>query len=122
MRKNYSESDLRGFLTDYPREMVEGDPGEVLDRYFAPGFSYVNDGITLDRDRLVAHVRPARKNVITVDVQVHDTVVADGHVAARYTMRASMRKHDFAAEIYLFGDVDATGRFTRITQTTRTLD
>ncbi len=114
--------DLVAYLTSYIQEMGFGaeDPGIVVDRYHTPDIEWHNDGICLDRDRLVAHARPARKNAITCDVEVHDVLVAGDRVAARYTVHATMRKgHRLSSEVYMFGELAADGRLRRIHSTTR---
>ncbi|MGW1289900.1 nuclear transport factor 2 family protein [Streptomyces sp. NPDC002586] len=92
----------------------------VIDRYHTPDIEWHNDGIRLDRDRLIAHARPARKNAIALDVEVHDALVAGDRVAARYTLHSTMRKgRRLSNEIYLFGKLAPDGRLRRIYSTTR---
>lgn len=114
--------DLVGYLTSYIQEMGfgEDDPGVVIDRYHTPDIEWHNDGICLDRDRLIAHARPARKNAIIGDVEVHDALVAGDRVAARYTVHATMRQgHRLSNEVYMFGELAAEGRLRRVYSTTR---
>ena len=117
--------DLRGYLINYPQEISFGDePAEIVfDRYHVPDFVLYNDGFALDREKLLAHVRPARKRASSIYVEVHDTLAEDDRVAARYTLRAVMRKGGttVVTEIYLFGQVAADGRLQRVAQITRTL-
>ncbi|MET7670186.1 nuclear transport factor 2 family protein [Micromonospora luteifusca] len=118
-------NDLIGYLTNYPQEISFGDdPAEtVFDRYHTPDFVLYNDGVPLDREKLLAHVRPARKRASSIYVDVHDTVIQDDRVAARYTLGAVMRKggNTIATEIYLFGGLAADGRLRRIDQISRIL-
>ncbi|OLZ65608.1 hypothetical protein AV521_31765 [Streptomyces sp. IMTB 2501] len=114
--------ELAGYLRSYIQEMGLGneDPGVVIDRYHTPDIEWHNDGIRLDRDRLIAHARPARKNAIALDVEVHDALVAGDRVAARYTLHSTMRKgRRLSNEIYLFGKLAPDGRLRRIYSTTR---
>lgn len=114
--------DLIRYLTSYPAEMTFGDeaPEEVLDRYHSPDYVIVNDGLALDRQRLIDHVRPARKRVAAVDVDVLDALVSNDRVAARYVLTAEMRKGGvIATEIHMFGRLDAVGRLRRADQLTR---
>src|SRR5689334_9498715 len=113
---------VTGYLTRYPQEVTFGeeDPAVVFDRYHTPDFVMCNDGIPLDRDKLLAHVRPARKRARGVHVEVHETVSAADHVAARYTLTADMASgNSIATEIYMFGQLAADGRLQRIDQLTR---
>lgn len=117
-----SADDLIHYLTSYPAEMTFGDeaPEEVLDRYHSPDYVIVNDGLTLDRQRLIDHVRPARRRAAAVSVDVLDALVSGDRVAARYVLTAEMRKGGvIATEIHMFGRLDALGRLQRADQLTR---
>jgi len=115
---------LAGYLTTYPQQVVFGaaDPAEVFDRYHTPDFVMVNDGLTLDRERLLGHVRPARHNATAIDVYVDEAFVDGTRVAARYTLTARMRHSGVVAtEIHMFGQLAPDGRLRRVEQLTRTL-
>jgi hypothetical protein len=115
-------TDLIAYLTRYPHEVTFGeeDPATVLDRYHTPDFELVNDGVPLDRRRLLDHVRPARKRAAAVRVDVHEALVDGDRVAARYRLAAAMRSgNTIVTEIYMFGRLAADGRLHRATQLTR---
>ncbi|MFE3261817.1 nuclear transport factor 2 family protein [Nocardia sp. NPDC059091] len=117
-----SDDDLTEFLVSYPQEMAfgDGDPGAILDRYFVPDFEYRNDGFRMDRERLVAHARPARKNVTKLSVEVHRAQLSGERISARYTLRAEMRSGAvLVTEAYLFGRLAADGRIQDVDQVTR---
>jgi len=119
-----STTDLGGYLTTYPQQIVFGvdEPGEVFDRYHTPDFVMVNDGLRLDRERLLAHVRPARHNATAIDVHVDEAFVDGLRVAARYTLTAQMRHSGIVAtEIHMFGELAPDGRLRKVDQLTRTL-
>ena len=114
--------DVTTYLTQYPHEITFGtdDAGAIFDRYHTPNFVMCNDGIELDRESLLAHVRPARKRARDVRVEVHETVCAADRVAARYTLTADMATgNTITTEIYMFGQVSADGRLQRVDQITR---
>ncbi|WP_046469536.1 nuclear transport factor 2-like protein [Allosalinactinospora lopnorensis] len=116
--------DLAGYLTSYPHEMAFSDdePGDVLDRYHTADFKLCNDGLLLDRTRLIEHARPARRNASSVRVEVSQTLVAGDQVAARYTLEAVMRKGKvLSTEIHMFGRLAPDGRLRRVDQITRTI-
>lgn len=116
--------DLTRYLSDYPREVAFGDePAEtVLDRYHTPDYVVVNDGIELDRQRLLDHVRPARRRAAEVSVDVKDALVAGDRVAARFVLTAHMRRGNvIATEVHMFGALAPDGRLRRTDQITRTL-
>jgi hypothetical protein len=113
---------IAAYLTRYPQEVTFGeqDAGTVFDRYHTRDFVMCSDGIQLDRDKLLAHVRPARKRVKGIRVEVHETVSAADRVAARYTLIADMAKgNTIITEIYMFGRLAADGRLARADQITR---
>jgi len=114
--------DLTRYLTRYPEEIAFGDeaPAIVFDRYHVPEFVLYNDGLPLDREKLLAHVRPARKNATQIDVRVQDALTCGDQVAARYTLTARMRQgHSVATDIHMFGTLAPDGRLIRVDQLTR---
>ena len=114
--------DVADYLVQYPQEVAFGeeDAEAVFDRYHTPEFVMCNDGIQLDREKLLAHVRPARKRAKDIRVEVHETVSTADRVAARYTLTADMATgNTIATEIYMFGQRSADGRLRRVDQITR---
>ena len=111
------------YLADYVEQMAFGndEPEAVLDRYHTPDLEWWNDGRLLDRESLIAHARPARRNVVACRVDIRDALVAGDRVAARYTLHAETRTGAVATEIHMFGRVAPDGRIHRIDQLTRTL-
>jgi hypothetical protein len=117
--------DVAAYLRRYPREVAFGDedPGAVFDRYHAPGFVLRNDGVPLHRDALVAHMRPARRNVVDLTVDVHEALADGDRVAARFTLAAAMRQgHTVRTDIHMFGRLAPDGRLQEIDQLTRSPD
>lgn len=113
---------VAAYLTQYPQEVTFGteEAGTVFDRYHTPDFVMYNDGIQLDREKLLAHVRPARKRAKDVRVEVHETMATADRVAARYTLTADMATgNTIATEIFMFGQLSADGRLQRVDQITR---
>jgi hypothetical protein len=116
--------DFAGYLRGYTEEMTAGDedPAAVVDRYHTPDIEWISDGTRLDRNRLVAHIGPTRRNARSVRVDVHDVVVAGERVAARYTVRAILRKgRELEIDAHLFGTLARDGRLSRVDQITRTV-
>lgn len=114
--------DVAAYLARYPQEVTFGaeDPATVFDRYHTPDFVMCNDGIHLDRDRMLAHVRPARKRAKGVRVDVHEAMSTADRVAARYTLIADMATgNTIVTEIYMFGRLAPDGRLRRVDQITR---
>ncbi|GIJ30249.1 hypothetical protein Vqi01_54110 [Micromonospora qiuiae] len=115
-------NDLVGYLTGYPQELTFGDedPAAVFGRYHTDDFVLRNDGIPLDKERLLAHVKVGRRNATQVHVEVHDALISGGQVAARYTLTAVMRRGQvIATEIHMFGELTPDGRLRRVEQLSR---
>jgi SnoaL-like domain len=113
-----------GYLTGYPQQIMFEDlePAVIMDRYHTPTFEMINDGVRLDRDRLLAHLGTGRRNAASVHVEVHDAVVDGDRLAARYTLTATMRNgRVIATEIYMFGHLAPDGRLRHVDQVTRTI-
>lgn len=110
------------YLVELPFELLdeERDPGGVLDRYYEPDFQYLNDGVPLDRQRLVDHVKPARRNTVSCEIDVHEVLV-DGHrAAARFTLHAVLRKgRRLSTQVHLFADYGQDGRIRQVHGITR---
>jgi hypothetical protein len=114
--------DLIGYLTRYPHELTFGDddPAAVFGRYHTDDFVLHNDGIPLDKERLLAHVKVGRRNATQIHVEVHDALISGGQVAARYTLTAVMRRGQvIATEIHMFGQLTPDGRLRRVEQLSR---
>lgn len=117
-------TDLAGYLMQYAQEIAFGaeDPGTVMDRYHTPDYELLSDGIPLDRQRLLDHVRSGRKRATAIEVEVAETLNHGDQVAARYRLTASMRKGNvITTEIYMFGQLAPDGRLRRGTQLTRAI-
>jgi SnoaL-like domain len=120
--KTDPERDLAAFLVSLPQQLAFGDdePATIVDRYYTPDFEQYNDGIRLDRDMLIQHARPARKNVVSLSIDVHDVLVSGDRFATRYTIHAGMSKGvKLVNEIYMLGRFASDGRIYRIDSTTR---
>jgi hypothetical protein len=114
--------DLIGYLTRYPQELTFGQESSaaVFGRYHTDDFVLRNDGIPLDRERLLAHAKVARRNATQIDIEVHDALFSGEQVAARYTLTAVMRRGPvIATEIHMFGQLAADGRLRSMNQLTR---
>jgi ketosteroid isomerase-like protein len=115
---------IADFFTNFNDEVVhgEGDPGPALDRYYTPDIVQYADGVRLDYDRLLAHIKPVRKNLVEGRFEVHETVADGDRIAARLTISARMRKGAVIVnEVYFFGRFTADGRLAEAHQLTRTI-
>ncbi|GAA1602875.1 hypothetical protein GCM10009789_66120 [Kribbella sancticallisti] len=117
-----AEEFVEEFYTSFTRDVLTAaEPAEVVDRYYAPEVVQVADGIELDRAKLIAHLRPIRKNLVSWRYEIHEALRAGDRLAARFTVHAEMRKGPpISTEVYLFGTFTPDGRLRRSTQLTRT--
>ena len=95
------------------------DLGEALDRHFAGDYRQRTNGDWSDREAFRAHIAHLRSIVETAQVAVVEEMVEGGRYAERHIVEVN--KKDGARvvqEVYVFGDLDAEGRFTRIDETT----
>ncbi|MEV5413474.1 nuclear transport factor 2 family protein [Thermopolyspora sp. NPDC052614] len=116
--------DFHAFLTRMPYELAfsQEDAATILDRYYSPEIEYHNDGITLDRQRLIDHAGPVRKNVRELNIEIHDTLLDGDRAAARYTMTVLVRKDKTVRiEVCLFARLAPDGRVRRVDSITRTV-
>ncbi|MGW2223953.1 nuclear transport factor 2 family protein [Streptomyces formicae] len=120
-------ADPRAFLeklyNDFQNEIFsEEDAGEVIDRYYAPGFLQVSDGIEIDRDRLIKHIRPVKKSVASGSYEVLEALVDGNRLAARFVIRAVTKQgKETENDVHMFCEMTDDGRFLRIDQITRSI-
>lgn len=109
------EQFIADFFTGFTdAALSEGDPGQIVDRFHTPDVVEISDGIRIDRERLVAHLRPIRKNLRDYRIEVHEALAEGGRVAARLTIHAHMRnERQITTEVYLFGEFTPDGRMRR---------
>ncbi|WP_306185352.1 MULTISPECIES: nuclear transport factor 2 family protein [unclassified Streptomyces] len=114
---------IAGFFTSFTEELLQSDedPAVIVDRFHTPDIIQVADGHRIDRDKLIAHTRPVRKNRPTIRMDVHEAIADGDRIAARYTLHASQRGKDLAIEVCFFGRFAADGRMRRAHMATRAL-
>jgi hypothetical protein len=99
------------------------DPAAVVDRHYPSGIEQRSDGIVFDRQRLIDHARPLRRNTVSARFDVHEAFVTGDRIAARYMIRAEHRKLGaVTTEVCMLGELDESGRPRRIDQITRDVD
>ena len=65
---------------------------EIVDRYYTPDIEQIADGVTLDRRRLIDHLRPIRRNLVACSYDVHEAMRTGDRLAARFTIHAELRR------------------------------
>lgn len=124
LRETDPKTFIGEFFTNFTTEVVhgEGDPGPAMDRYFTPDIVQYADGIRLDYEKLLAHIKPTRKNLVKGRFEVHEAVSEGDRVAARFTIHAQMHKGStVTTEVSFFGRFTADGRLAEAHQLTRTI-
>ncbi|MEU9609063.1 nuclear transport factor 2 family protein [Streptomyces sp. NPDC048057] len=106
---------IADFYTSFTEEILHSgdEPGAIVDRFHEPGFVQVADGNVIDREKLMAHLRPVRKNAVSGRMEVHDALVDGDLLAARYTLHVTGRKGDTVSDVHFFGRFAPDGRMRR---------
>lgn len=110
------------FFTTFTEAVVHGaeDASDLMARYCTRDVVQVADGIRLDWDRLVAHLRPMRKNLREFRFEVHEAYADGGRIAARFTIHAQMRKGGpVSTRVHMFAEFTSEGLMRRAEQLTR---
>ncbi|WP_342772741.1 nuclear transport factor 2 family protein [Nocardia tenerifensis] len=81
----------------------------------------IADGHRMDRDKLIAHTRPVRKNRPSSRIDVHEAIADNNRIAARYTLHVTQRGRELAIEVCFFGQFTPDGRMRRANMLTRTV-
>jgi hypothetical protein len=106
---------LRDLLLE-PDSAAELD--QVLDRYYAPDFTYRADGKTLDRSEFAGLVARHRSQVAEGTVTVLDELRDGSAYAERHVFHIALK--DGATqdrEVAIFGTYAADGRFRHLSET-----
>ncbi|WP_188196535.1 nuclear transport factor 2 family protein [Nonomuraea sp. SYSU D8015] len=114
---------IADFFTSFTDELLRSDEDAALivDRYHTVDIVQVADGHRIDRDKLIAHTRPVRKNRPSSRIEVHEAVADGDTIAARYTLHVSQRGKAFGIEVYFFGRFAPDGRMRQAHLLTRSV-
>ncbi|MFI7015192.1 nuclear transport factor 2 family protein [Streptomyces sp. NPDC050164] len=119
------EQFIADFFTSFTEAVVHSDeqPADLMARYYTRDVVQVADGVRLDWGRLVAHLRPVRRNLTEFSFQVHEALTDGNRIAARFTIHARMRKSgSVSTRVHMFAEFTPDGLMRRARQLTRTLD
>jgi hypothetical protein len=102
--------------------VFEPDPGtgldQVLDRYYAPDFTYRADGMTLDRGEFAEMVARVRGQVAKGSVTVLDELRDGSAYAERHAYRITLKNGATQdREVAIFGTFAPDGRFQHLNET-----
>ncbi|MBF6097701.1 nuclear transport factor 2 family protein [Nocardia cyriacigeorgica] len=113
---------IADFFTSFNQHLLAGDEDAavVVDRFHTPDIMQVADGHRMDRDKLIAHTRPVRKNRSTNHIDVHEAIADNDRIAARYTLHVQQRGKELAIEVCFFGRFTPDGRMRQAHMLTRT--
>lgn len=121
------EQFVADFLTAFHDEVVRGDhdPAPAMARFYTPDIVMISDGVRLGWDKLLAHIRPVRKNLAEDDearFEVHEALADGNRIAARLTIHAALRKRRVATDVLTFYTFAPDGRLHRSHGFTRPVD
>lgn len=113
---------VANFVTAFNDDLLasDEDAAVVVDRFHTPDIVQIADGNRIDREKLIAHARPVRKNRPSIHVDVHEAIADDDRIAARYTLHARQRGKELAIEVHFFGRFAPDGRMRQAHLLTRT--
>ncbi|WP_419999892.1 nuclear transport factor 2 family protein [Streptomyces boninensis] len=120
-----ADSDPKQFIADFFTTFTDDllqtdeDAAAIVDRYHTPDVIEFADGNRLDRDKLIAHTRPVRKNRPIGTIEVHEAITDGDRLAARYTMHVTQRGKNLVIEVYFFGRFAPDGRMREANINTR---
>ncbi|MGW7441248.1 nuclear transport factor 2 family protein [Streptomyces sp. NPDC054849] len=112
------------FFTTFTDAVVHGseDASDLMSRYYTRDVVQVADGVALDWDRLLAHLRPVRKNLREFRFEVHEAFADGGRIATRFTIHARMRKGGaVSTRVHMFAEFTPDGLLRRAEQLTRSV-
>ncbi|MDV5143406.1 nuclear transport factor 2 family protein [Streptomyces sp. SBC-4] len=93
-----------------------------MSRFYTRDVVQVSDGVPLDWDRLLAHLRPVRKNLRSFRFEVHEAYADGGRIATRFTIHARMRKAGaVSTRVHMFAEFTPDGLLRRAEQLTRSV-
>ena len=107
--------------------LFEPDPGaeldQVLDRYYAPDFTYRTDGKVLDRSQFAELVERVRSQVAEGKVTVLDELRDGSAYAERHVYHIGLKNGATQdREVTIFGTFAPDGRFRHLSETGFDLD
>ncbi|MEU1953933.1 nuclear transport factor 2 family protein [Nocardia rhamnosiphila] len=113
---------IADFFTSFNEHLLadDEDAAVVVDRFHTPDIVQVADGHRMDRDKLIAHTRPVRKNRPGSHIDVHEAIADNDRIAARYTLHVRQRGKELAVEVCFFGSFAPDGRMRQAHMLTRT--
>ena len=91
----------------------------IVDRFHTPDMAQTADGHRMDRARLIAHLRPIRKNKPRSRMEVHEATADGDLIAARYTLHVTTDRRAFSIEVHFFGRYADDGRLRSAHSLTR---
>ncbi len=98
-------------------------PEEVVVRHFSPTFRQRTNGTWDDRPQFLARAVELRKVVEHATITVLDELTDGARYAERHVVDLLNRDgRRLRQEVYVFGERDADGRFSRIEETTLMLE
>jgi len=92
---------------------------KVLDRYFSPGYRQRTNDCREDREGFAHHVRKLREICAFARIDVLDELRDRNLYATRHRVLCTKRDGtEVVMEVYMFAEMDESGRFLRIEETT----
>lgn len=92
---------------------------QVLDRYFSPNYRQRTNGFWEDREGFAHHARKLREICAFARIDVLDELRDRNFYATRHRVLCIKRDGtEVMMEVYMFAEIEESGRFLRIEETT----
>ena len=109
---------IKNLLDDLLNHQDESVP-DVMDKHLSSDYRQRTDGTWDDRDGVGRHFEHLRTLVQHAEISVLDEITDGRTYADRHIVHITKRDGSrVTQEVYLFGDLDREGRFTRVEETT----
>ena len=116
----FDDIDPAQFIVEFDERIhaavVDGDDdlATVVDRFHTADILQVADGHPMDREKLIAHLRPTRKQRPSLRIEMGDALAGEDRLAARYRMHVGRPRGDdmerLTIDVHFFGRFAPDGR------------
>lgn len=91
----------------------------ILSRYFSPGYRQRTDNKWEGLDGFAQHARRLREIIAFAKIELHDELRNGNLYATRHRVLCTRRSgEEVDIEVYMFAEIDDSGRFIRIEEAT----
>lgn len=125
----FGHLDPAEFIADFDQRFhdavvgTDEDLTRIVDRFHTPDMVQVADGNRMDRDKLIAHLRPIRRRAPMIGIEVDEAFGLGNRLAARYRMTVTRPRGEdmekLVITVHSFTEYAPDGRLHRADLLTR---